>query len=81
MNYNLSPISKDSLQLVYENSNLPEEVTQHQNMNKYQVNQSMDIMSNIIKPSSEDTNLAQNTLQCPMCAFTTSSRCTVIKLL
>ncbi|KAM0737272.1 Protein hunchback [Formica fusca] len=74
MNYNLSPISKNSLQLVYENSNLPEEVTQHQNMNKYQVNQSMDIMSNIIKPSSEDTNLAQNTLQCPMCAFTTSSR-------
>ncbi|XP_050460021.1 protein hunchback-like [Cataglyphis hispanica] len=73
MNYNLSPTSKNSLQLVYENSNLPEEVTQHQDMNKYQVNQS-DIMSNIMKPSSEDINLTENTLQCPICIFITSNR-------
>ncbi|GAB1866698.1 Protein hunchback [Camponotus japonicus] len=45
---------------------------QHQNMN-YQVDQSMDTMSNIMK-SSEDIDLVQNTLQCPTCIFTTSIR-------
>ncbi|XP_072767405.1 protein hunchback-like [Anoplolepis gracilipes] len=71
MNYNLSSISKNS-QFFSENSNLSEEVTQ--NMNKYQEKQSMDTMSNIMKPSNEDISLTQSTLCCSLCAFVTSNR-------
>lgn len=70
MNCNLSPISKDNLQLIHKNTNLSEEVNQHQDIKNHQVNQSVDNISNIMKPSSQDTNLTQNTLQF---AFATSN--------
>ncbi|KAG7199054.1 hypothetical protein KM043_017957 [Ampulex compressa] len=63
-----------SPQRMFKNCVSPLEFSRHQSMDDHQQDQAMDIVSSTMKPSNEDMELGQDTLQCPICAFTTLNR-------
>ncbi|XP_029033501.2 protein hunchback [Osmia bicornis bicornis] len=63
-----------SPQRMFKNCGSPLEYNRHHSMNDHQSDQAMDVASSTVKPSNEDVEFVQDTLQCPICAFTTLNR-------
>ncbi|XP_076753261.1 hunchback [Xylocopa sonorina] len=63
-----------SPQRMFKNCDSPLEYARHHAMDDHQSEQSMDVVSSTVKPSSEDVELSQDALQCPICTFSTLNR-------
>ncbi|XP_076168887.1 hunchback [Ptiloglossa arizonensis] len=60
-----------SPQRIFKNcGGLPLDYARHHSMDDHRTEQAMNVVSSTVKPSSEDVELGQDVLQCPICAFT-----------